>query len=211
MGLMASDSGGTTIEPTPAGTHHGVCYGVIDIGTQPSNNPQYADTHRCIIMWELPQLRLEIEKDGEKLDKPRVISRELTISLSEKSHMRPLLESWRGRPFNMEELVAFDLANLVGANCLLNVIHKDSNGKTWANVAAASPLLSNMEKLKPENDTIFFSMDDHGLLVPENIPEWIQNKIMNSREWNETGQQNDGPPPGWEEEVRGKYYEDIPF
>ena len=210
MGLMASDSGGTNFEPLPAGVHHAVCYGVIDIGTQPANNPAFSDTHRCMIMWEVPEERIEIEKDGEKLNLPRVISRELTISLSEKSHMRPLLESWRGRPFNMQELMAFDLANLVGANCLLNVIHKESNGKTYANVAAAMPLPNKMEKLAPENPSIFYSMEDMGLNVPDGIPDWIVKKIHNSREWNETGQMNDWPDEN-PADYREPDQEDIPF
>ena len=201
MGLTASDSGGTDYEPTEAGVHHGVCYAVIDIGTQPSNNPQYADTHRCMIIWELPSLRMEFESDGEQFNKPRVISRELTISLSEKSHMRPMLESWRGRPFNGEELMAFDLQNLIGVNCLVNVVHKKVETKTYANVMAVMPLSKDMQKLQPENPTIFYSMEDNGLNFPDTIPEWIQKKIHNSIEYKEAGN------PGYEEEVTGGYGE----
>jgi len=201
MPLTASDSGGKDFEPTEAGVHHAVCYFVIDIGTQPSNNPLYADAHRCIIGWELPELRISIESDGERVDKPRVISRELTISLSEKSHMRPLLESWRGKPFNMQELLAFDLGNLIGVNCLLNVMHKESKGKTYANVATAMPLAKNMPKLKPENPTIFYSIEDDGFNFPKTIPEWIQKKIKNSIEYQNAGN------PGYEEEQIGGYGE----
>lgn len=211
MGLIASDSGGKDFPPTEAGVHPAVCYAVIDIGTQPSNNPLYADTHRCIIIWELPMLRLDIEVDGEQVDKPRVISRELTVSLSDKSHMRPLLESWRGRPFNTQELLSFDLKNLIGVNCLLNVVHKETNGKTYANVVAAMPLAKGMPKLQPENETIFYSMEDHGLKFPEIIPAWIQKKIMNSVEYNQTGQMNDWPDENPADYREGPVDDDCPF
>jgi hypothetical protein len=203
MGLMATDSGGTDFEPTPTGTHHAVCYAVIDVGTQPSNNPAYSDAHKCIIMWELPDLRIEIERDGEKLNLPRVISREFTISLHTKSLMRPFLESWRGVEFSAQDLLGFDISKLIGANCLLSIIHKNHNNKTYANVASASPLISSMQKRTPENPTIFYSIEDHGFSVPDTVPDWIKKKIFGCREFNEEGQQNDGPPPGWEEEYRG--------
>ena len=200
MGLTASESGGTDYEIIEAGVHHAVCCWVIDLGTQPSNNQLYPDMHKCNITWELPEIRIIFDKDGEQMDKSRVISRELTVSLSEKSHMRPMLESWRGKPFNTQELVAFNLENLVGVNCLLNVIHNTSktNGKTYANVATAMPLAKTMAKLQAENELIFYSIEDHGFTIPSNVPEWIQNKILNSLEYQVGGN------PGFEEEkIRG--------
>jgi hypothetical protein len=202
MPLTASDSGGgKDFEPTEAGVHHAVCYSVIDLGTQPSNHPPYADTHKCMITWELPELRIQLEKDGVAIDKPRVISRELTISLSEKSNMRPLLESWRGRPFNAAELIAFDLKNLVGVNCQLNVIHKEVSPKTFANVATAMPLAKTMPKLQPENETVFFSIEDDGFNIPDAVPEWLVEKIHKSLEYVEMAN------PGHEEEKVGGYGE----
>jgi len=36
---------------------------------------------------------------------------------------------------------------IIGANCLLNIQHKESNGKTYANVISVMPLLKGMPKI----------------------------------------------------------------
>ena len=51
----------------PEDTYHGVCYCVIDLGTQPNPVPTYDDMRKVLIGWEIPSLRIEIEKDGNVL------------------------------------------------------------------------------------------------------------------------------------------------
>ena len=110
MGLMANDKGGgMDFDPIPAGVHHAEGWAVIDLGTQ--HNPKFnQDQHKVCIGWELPSERIQIEDNGAEIDKPKVISRIFTLSLSEKSHLRPFLESWRGRPFSPQELLGFDIS-----------------------------------------------------------------------------------------------------
>jgi hypothetical protein len=202
MPLTASEkTGGKDFELIEAQPHHAVCVWVVDLGTQPSNNPKFPDYHKCNITWELPEVRIQFEKDGVEIDKPRVITRELTISLSEKSTMRPLLESWRGRGFNAQELIAFDLKNLVGVNCLLNVIHREVGNKTYANADMVMPLPKSMGKLEPENETIFYSIEDDGFTIPDAVPSWMVDKIHKCTEYQEMAN------PGFEEEKVGGYGE----
>ena len=53
---------------------------------------------------------------------------------------------------------------------------------------------------EPENEVLYYEVDT-GMLIPEGTPEWLKIKIFESREMkghsreDETGQQNDGPPP----------------
>ncbi len=208
MGLIASDTGGKDYDPIPAGVTHGVCWMVCDLGTQ--YNPTYANWQRKIVIgWELPSELMQIEKDGEMAEVPKVISRIFTLSLSEKSHLRPFLESWRGKPFTVEELIGFDISKLIQVNCQLNIIHVTKNEKTYANVAGVMPLAKQTAKLKCVADTVYYSMDDHGLFIPENVPDWLKSYIMKSREYNETGQQNEGPTGLDEPPVPDD--DDIPF
>ena len=187
MGLIASDSGGKDYDPIPQGVYQAVCWMVCDLGTQ--HNRVY-DTYRrqVVIGWELPSEPIEMEKNGEMVQVPKVISRKFGLSLSPKGYLRPFLESWRGKPFTAEELIGFDISKLIQVNCQLNIIHNTVDTKTYANIASAIPLAKETPKLKCVADTVYYSMDDHGLSVPENVPEWIKALIMNSREWNETGQ-----------------------
>ena len=138
------------------------------------------DIHKVLIIWELTHERIEWE--GE--DKPRVISKEYSLSLHKKSTLRKDLESWRGISFSDQELEGFNLDKILGANAMINVIHKTKDDRTYANVAGISPLMKNMQKIKPENEVFGWSFDNDGpTQLPEDTPEWIKKKIEASLEW----------------------------
>jgi hypothetical protein len=217
MSLIAKDKPqGADFAPIPAGMHHAVCYGVIDIGTQPQTG-NFPARRKVLIMWEVPHELVEIEKDGIKKKMPRAISEKYTLSLSEKGNLRPMLQSWRGRPFTKEELDGFDLKNLVGANCFLNLIHQNGRGdkasRVYANVSSVNPLAKGMPKLKPLNETVIFSMDDFNgpITIPMNIPEWINALIVQSKEFQEKAVTNPTVPPPHTGEAAGGMDDDIPF
>ena len=188
MPLIAKESSGKDFDPVPAGVHHAVCYGIVDLGIQQPKNPTHQPAHKVVFLWEIPSERVQFERDNKKYDLPRGISRMVTLSLSKKSNLRPLLESWRGRPFTAAELEGFDLQTVLGANCLLNVIHEKgegaNTGKTYANVSSVNPLVKGMPKLQPENTTLFFSIPEKGPInIPENVPDWLKAKIIQSEEY----------------------------
>ena len=204
--MLAKDTSNGDFEITPAGLHHAVCYGVIDLGTQ--FNPMFSNEQRkCVILWELPELTLEIE--GREL--PRAISKMYTVSLSSKAHLRTDLEGWRGRKFNHSELKdGFPLKKLLGVNCQVNVVHNysEKHQKEFANVGSIVPLSKGMQKRPSVNEHIYWSFDEGGEM-PE-MPEWISNIIMKSSEYNSTGQQNDWPD--YQPDPTPEYAdEDIPF
>jgi len=188
MPIIASVKGNADFEPIPAGNHHAICYGVCDLGTQPSDI--YAPSRKVLIQWEIPGERITLERDGKPVDLPRAISHKFTLTMNPKGNLRGFLESWRGRPFTDEEAGKFDIATLVGANCLLNIFHKagtgKNSGKTYANVKTASPLIKGMNKLPLKNPKLVFSLGDFGdkpITFPANMPEWIQNVIVQSEEY----------------------------
>lgn len=185
MALFAKNNGGQDFEPLSAGTHQAVCYGIVDLGTQPSNSPQFRASRKVAFLWEIPAERIEFTKDGVHKNLPRGISGMWSLTLASKGKLKPMLESWRGRPFTEAELDGFDLKNVLGANCLLAVVHNNKGEKTYANVASVSPLMKGMNKIAPENPTIFFSLDEQGdrIEFPPTLPEWLVNKIKQSAEY----------------------------
>jgi len=211
MGLIARDTGeGKDFSPIDAGMHHAVCIGIYDLGTH-WNERFNNQAHKVLIMWELPDERIEVEKDGNKLNLPKAISKQYTLSLHEKSNLRKDLETWRGKQFTQKELDGFDLKNLLGVNCMLQIIHREKNDKTYANVASIVPLMKNMAKKKPENNLKFFSFEDGGSL-PENTAEWIEKLIMQSNEMTGEGDGgNNNFDPGDERPPLSAYEDDIPF
>lgn len=216
MSLIARDtSNGVDFAPIPTGMHPSVCYGVIDIGTQPQFG-NFPARRKVIFCWEIPGERIELEKEGKKLNLPRAISEKFTLSLASKGNLRPMLESWRGRAFTAEELEGFDVGNVLGANCLLNVIHEKGKGdkanKTYANVASVNPLAKGMPKLKPETPTILFNMEDFTgpVQIPAQLPEWITALIIQSEEYAAHQRMTNAPPPS-SGQGNENLDEDVPF
>lgn len=113
----------------PAGSYPAVCVDEIDLGEVA--NPFGADKprHMVRLVWQID----ETQEDG----KPYHIKQDYTASLHEKAKLRKDLESWRGQALTFDELVGFDLENLIGKSCLLSIVHATgSKGGTFANVAA---------------------------------------------------------------------------
>lgn len=217
MSLTVKESTKVDRDPIPTGLHHAVCYGLIDIGTQPAFG-SFPSRPKVLFMWELPGETIEFEKDGVTQKLPRAISQKYTASLSDRGNLRPMLEAWRGRPFTAEELAGFDLKNVVGANCFIGVVHKlgkgKNAGKTYAEVDSVNPLPKGMVKVKPVNPLITFSMDEGTgpIQIPEGIPEWIQNLIKASDEYQIRAEQKPheaAPPAG--DAASENPDDDIPF
>jgi len=188
MSLVAKQDSSGNYPPVDAGNHHAICYLVVDLGTHYSEAYDKW-SHKVLLTWELPALRIEVERDGQKKDLPRAISHTYTLSLHEKSILYQHLISWRGRAFTDEELEGFDLRNVAGKNCILNIVHKTPGKKTYAKVAAVTPLLSGvMKALPPENPVITYDIDEQGWDIPEGLPKWVKSRIMESKEYRESHQ-----------------------
>ena len=64
-----------------------------------------------------------------------------TLSWSENANLRKDLQGWRGTPWTDAEANRFDLKNILGQWCMLNVIHAEGkNNKIYANVAGITPV-----------------------------------------------------------------------
>lgn len=190
MSLLLKKSESKKSEPVPAGTHHAICYGVVDLGTQAPLNPAYKPAHKLLFLWEIPEERIKYSKDGKDMEGPRVISREFNVSLgsdTKPTKLRTFLEGWRGRKFTEAELGGFDIKNIIGANCLLNVTHTAKGDKTYANAESANPLMKGMVKKNPETETIYFDLSGftsaEEVMFPDSMPAWIQEKIKKSEEY----------------------------
>ena len=93
--MIASDNGGGgTFEQAPVGAHPARCIKLIDIGTHHGEYEGVPNVrHQIIVGWELPG---ELIQTGDYAGQPFTVSEFYTLSLGEKSKLRPMLESWRG-------------------------------------------------------------------------------------------------------------------
>src|SRR5215471_5842557 len=85
--------------PAPAGTHHGVCCDVQNLGlVQGAWGPR----NKVRLVWQIAQID---EATGKRFE----LARLYTLSLHERSALRQDLERWRGRKFTDQELdLGFD-------------------------------------------------------------------------------------------------------
>jgi hypothetical protein len=116
-------------ELIPSGNYIARCYQMLEIGTvQEIIMGQPKTLKKVRIGWELPEETRTFSQD--KGEQPFVISQEFTLSMNEKSNLRKVLASWRGKDFSDKEAEAFDITKLLGVPCMLNVIHKPSKDGT---------------------------------------------------------------------------------
>lgn len=175
MSLTISANSARSYEPIAEGTHVAICFGLIDIGLQ--YNEKYKNSaEKVIILWELPDQQIEI--DGKL--QPRIFSKEYTASLREKAILLRDLNAWRGRSFTEEELEAFDLRDVLGVPCFIQINHTERNGKKYANMASIMSLPKGVQRPVGTMEQISFDMDTSPLSEIEKLPKWIQDKIRNS-------------------------------
>lgn len=183
----------TDFELPPAGTHIGVCYRVIDLGTQDTSfNGQAKRQHKVLVSWELPDEKMT---DG----RPFAISQRYTWSMSDKATLRKHLESWRGKAFADSDFgpSGFNIKSIIGVGCVLTIMHTEKNDRRYANIAAIGKLMKGQKAPPPVNEALYMWLAP-GLWSPElfhRLGEGLQRVIMQSPEYRDLANGTDNEPP----------------
>lgn len=184
MAINATSTG-TQRELIPAGNYIARCYQMIEIGTVNEVIMGETKTMRKVrIGWELPEETRVFNQD--KGEQPFVISQEFTLSMHEKSNLRKVLASWRGKDFTEEEAKCFDISKLLGVACMLNVIHKPSKTdptKIYEQIGSVSPLPKSVKAPDQVNKTIKLEYDNFDWGIFETMPDFIKTKMKSSTEF----------------------------
>lgn len=181
MGFIATNDGGN-FEMTPEGVHIARCYRMVDLGTQESEFQGQKKTQRKIMIgWEL--LGDDRMADGNTF----AISKRYTLSMHEKAQLRRDLEAWRGRAFTREEEAQFDVSRVLGTYCMLNIMHEERNGKTYANIASIMPLPKGMPKPASPNPCYLFDIDAPDMEIYSRFGEKLKATIAAAPEWKVAG------------------------
>ena len=175
MTLMIKQEASSNFEKPPVGMHVARCCMVCDLGIQTHEyNGEEKSLHKVRIAFELCT---ELQNEGEYKGLPFVVAQNYTASFHAKATLKKDLESWRGRPFTDEELQGFDLHSVVGAPCLINVVHNDSNGKVYANIAAINPMMKGVDAPQLVTPVTKFSLAEYTNEEFEALPKWLQEKV----------------------------------
>ena len=187
MSFIVQDNGGN-FERCPAGMHLARCYRIVDLGTQKSEYMgQVKYLHKITLGWEIHGT----DDDGNPLNmkdgRPFAIFKNYTLSWSEKANLRLDLQSWRGKPFSQEEMRKFDLNNVLGAWCMLNVIERQGqNGNTYANVNGVTPVPAVIKQAglpQAVNKNELFNLQTPDWALFETFSDHLKAKITASPEF----------------------------
>ena len=197
MSFIVEDRGGN-FERCPPGMHLARCYRIIDLGTQKSEYMgQVKYLHKIMLGWEIhgtndSGVPLKMN-DG----RPFAIFKNYTLSWSDKANLRLDLQSWRGKPFTQEEMRRFDLKNILGAWCMLNVIERPGNdGKIYTNVNGVTPVPAMIKQSglpAAVNANEIFNLSEPDMKMFETFSENLKTKIKASPEWQKIN--GSGPLP----------------
>lgn len=175
MEFIAKSEGNSNIPKLENGVYTALSSMLIDLGFQKSvldNNVR----RKFMMVWTIVGEFIEV--NNEQL--PRVMSKEYTLSLNEKSNLRKDLQAWRGQAFTEEELQGFNLITVMNKPCQLQIINEEKNGKTYNNISAIMAMPKGMTVEPLQETTVFITNNPETWNNWEKIPKWIKEKIKKS-------------------------------
>ena len=215
MSFIVEDTGGN-FERCPPGMHLGRCYRIVDLGTQKSEYMGEAKyLHKIMLGWEIHGS----DDNGKALKmndgRPFAIFKNYTLAWSEKANLRIDLQAWRGKAFTQEEMRKFDLQNILGAWCMLNIIERQGqNGNTYSNVSSVTPVPSVIKQSglpQAINKNEMFNLQKPDMAIFETFSENLKTKITSSPEWEKLQGKISTPEPTAPPSTQLDPDEDIPF
>jgi hypothetical protein len=169
--------------------------------------------HKIMLGWEIHGVNDDGTPIKMKDGRPFAMFKNYTFSWAEKANLRADLQSWRGKPFTQEEMRRFDLKNVLGAWCMLNVIEKPgTDGKIYVNVAGVSPVpavIKNAGLPTAINPNEMFTLSDPDMTMFQGFSDNLKKKIMASPEWEKL--QGKATPQTTSKAPVMEDDEDIPF
>lgn len=162
-----------TVEP---GVYFAMCIGVIDLGEQYSEKfKNYSN--RVQFVWELPSETIEV--DGKQ--EPKQLSKEFAIATKKNSGLRTFISSWNSKAYTDEEFQEVELFEQIGKACQLNVVLNDTG--EFANVDNIMPIPKGIPAPLSSTKPIMWDMDNWDDEVFKTLPEWVQDKIKKSTQY----------------------------
>lgn len=162
--------------PVEPGVYVAVCVGVIDLGEQYSEKFKNF-SNKLKIIFELVGETVEV--DGES--KPRQLSKEFTFSGSKKGNLRAFLQSWNAKTYSDDEFGELEIFDQLGKPCQLTVVLNET--KEYSNIEGIMGLPRGFPAPTTETEFIKWDMDAWDDSVFEKMPEWVQEQIKKSTQY----------------------------
>lgn len=178
MAIIAKKSS-SDIQPLAAGVYTGRCIGVVDAGEQYSE--RYKNwTHKVILIFEISGEKVNV--DGEM--KPRWLSKDFSLSLSERAALYKMITTWFNREPNEHEMAdGFDLAILLNRPATLSVTVVEKNDARFNNITAILSVPASVNVPDAESEELYFDISEWDDAVFDKLPGWMKERIKRSAEY----------------------------
>lgn len=178
MKITAGQNGDFQATLPEEGPDTAVCYQIVDLGTHETEFKGQKKQRREIqFAFELPN-QMHQFKEGEE-EKPLAVFQNFTLSLASQSKLRPFLEKWRNKAINDGD--ELDLNVFLGQSAIINIaIEESKSGKEYPKIVSIKPP---KKKLEGINKQTIFSLDEYDQQAFDALPEWMQSKIKESKEY----------------------------
>ena len=170
----------------PEGTHIARVYGLIHIGTVSTpftdDNGEPVKLSKIRLTFEFPE-EMHVFKEGDEA-KPLVLSQEYTLSMGNKSNLRPIVEGIIGTGLSDSEAYNFDHEQLIGKACLVTIKHKESKkGNVYAVIASTAPLMKGQTCKPPINKPKILTYQAWDQEYFDSLPDFIKDVMKTSTEY----------------------------
>lgn len=164
--------------PVPAGTYRGTLVHAIDLGEQLCKGKK-VDFYQNQIVYTFELVGKTKEVDGQQ--KVIDLSRTFGFTRGANSAFRKFVQDWTGKKMTDDEWDEFDPGSLLSKNAMLSVVHNDTG--EYANISAAMQPFDGDVYPSPTLPLLYFDMDKWDDAVFAKLPEWAQEKIKKSTQY----------------------------
>ena len=191
----------------PAGNHMARLYSVIDLGHQATEwAGETKIMHKVVLTWELhgdDDSGAPLKTDDGK---PLIVSKRYTVSLGDQARLRQDLEAWSNKKMTAEDRKNFDLKNLLGKFCMVNITHSEDG--RYANISGISPVPTALRNAQPDgiNAPVHFWLAEFDQAKYDSLSKYYREKIAESSEWRGQQEREKNAP-----KIEDDNLSDIPF
>lgn len=171
-------------DPVPEGSHVARLYRLIHIGTVEFEwEGDKKELYKIRLEFEFPN-ELKEFKEGEG-EKPYALGMDVTLSMHEKSRLRPIVEGIIGTTLQEDEAYNFDIESIVGQAAMVTVKHKDkkSGEGKFAFISGVNPIPKGTKVPKQVNESRILNYDEWSADIFDALPQWIKDKIKKTPEY----------------------------
>lgn len=170
-----------SLPPVPGGTYLGICVYSIEVGEQLCEFKDKGKSYNNQVMLGFELCGITVEIDGKQ--EPRVLGRTFNIAKSKNAGLRKFIGAWEAKELSDDEFLDTDTNDYVGRPAFLTVVLNETG--EYSNIESIAPLPTGLpiSVPAPTSQLIRFNMDPWDQTAFEKLPEWAQEKIKKSSEY----------------------------